>query len=324
MSATTPIEWCDSTVNPVMGCDGCELWNPNAEVFECYAGAIHNVRAGRPGYADEFLIPKLFPGRMAAAARWSDLRGKARLDKPWLDGMPRMIFISDMGDALSRGVPFEFLRDEIVLTVAGETWQKRGHIGLWLTKQPKRMAQFSRWLAEQGVPWPDSLWAMTSITANQYAYRIAHLFSVEGPVVRGVSAEPLHDGVDLWPWIWLRACASGHVMPENDVPRCPRCDKPADRPALSWLITGGSSGPNARPTEIQDVRTLMNQGIDARARVFVKQLGARPEFYGQRYDDVHVHPIRDRKGGDWNEWPADLRVREFPEAPLRAGDGGAR
>ena len=23
---STKIQWCDSTVNPVMGCDGCELW----------------------------------------------------------------------------------------------------------------------------------------------------------------------------------------------------------------------------------------------------------------------------------------------------------
>ena len=27
MSKTTKIQWCDSTVNPTMGCDGCELWN---------------------------------------------------------------------------------------------------------------------------------------------------------------------------------------------------------------------------------------------------------------------------------------------------------
>src|SRR5689334_2852280 len=26
MSKSTPIQWCDSTVNPVMGCAGCELF----------------------------------------------------------------------------------------------------------------------------------------------------------------------------------------------------------------------------------------------------------------------------------------------------------
>ena len=25
----TNIQWCHSTINPVMGCDGCELWRAN-------------------------------------------------------------------------------------------------------------------------------------------------------------------------------------------------------------------------------------------------------------------------------------------------------
>src|ERR1035438_2009215 len=28
----TKIQWCHSTVNPVMGCDGCELWKPAAAI----------------------------------------------------------------------------------------------------------------------------------------------------------------------------------------------------------------------------------------------------------------------------------------------------
>ena len=30
MSAKTKIQWCDSTANPTMGCDGCELWSLGA------------------------------------------------------------------------------------------------------------------------------------------------------------------------------------------------------------------------------------------------------------------------------------------------------
>jgi hypothetical protein len=29
---TTKIQWCHSTVNPVMGCDGCELWKSAAAI----------------------------------------------------------------------------------------------------------------------------------------------------------------------------------------------------------------------------------------------------------------------------------------------------
>ena len=53
----------------------------------------------------------------------------------------------------------------------------------------------------------------------------------------------------------------------------------------------------------------------------VKQLGAQPES-GDDDDRRHCGdmnlPLRfrlklaDRKGGDWSEWPEDLRVREYP------------
>jgi len=32
MAQTTSIQWCDSTVNPAMGCDCCELWPSNARL----------------------------------------------------------------------------------------------------------------------------------------------------------------------------------------------------------------------------------------------------------------------------------------------------
>ena len=28
----TKIQWCHSTINPRMGCDGCELWKPAAAI----------------------------------------------------------------------------------------------------------------------------------------------------------------------------------------------------------------------------------------------------------------------------------------------------
>ena len=32
MGIKTAIQWCDSTGNLPMGCDGCELWNPKGNV----------------------------------------------------------------------------------------------------------------------------------------------------------------------------------------------------------------------------------------------------------------------------------------------------
>lgn len=101
MGNATKIQWCDSTVNPVDGCSGCELWTKGRRI--CYAGFLHERFAGNPDFSAVFDFPTLFPGRMKKAARWRDLAGRPRLDKPWLDGCQRLIFVSDMGDALSEG-----------------------------------------------------------------------------------------------------------------------------------------------------------------------------------------------------------------------------
>ena len=44
MSRDTKIQWCDSTCNPTMGCDGCELWNKQRK--SCYAGVLHTRFGG--------------------------------------------------------------------------------------------------------------------------------------------------------------------------------------------------------------------------------------------------------------------------------------
>jgi hypothetical protein len=52
--------------------------------------------------------------------------------------------------------------------------------------------------------------------------------------------------------------------------------------------------------------------------VFVKQLGAKPVFAVDTIErrEQHALLLRDRKGGDMAEWPADLQIREFPTSGL--------
>jgi protein gp37 len=194
MSQKTKIEWCDSTVNPVMGCDGCELWShAEAGVKACYAGELtQRYGATNKGYPDSFDLVTEFPGRMLQAARWKDLRDTMRPGKPWLNGMARHIFISDMADALSKAVGFEYLRDQIILNVGSDAGRR--HKWLWLTKVPSRMVKFSEWLLEQKIDWPDNLMAMTSITSQTTMARLGHLLNVRCKF-RGVSFEPLWQDV---------------------------------------------------------------------------------------------------------------------------------
>ena len=143
MSVNTTIQWCDSTVNPMQGCDGCELWTANRR--SCYAGRIHSRFAGKSAaYPAPFEDVRPVAGRMTEAALWSSLRDLDRVEKPWLNGLPRLIFMSDMGDALSENISFEFLHREIISSVM--THRGRRHHWLWLTKRPERMAEFSNCL----------------------------------------------------------------------------------------------------------------------------------------------------------------------------------
>lgn len=285
MAKETNIQWCDSTVNPTMGCDGCELWGPGRR--SCYAGMLHQRYGGRSsGYAPVFEQVTRFPGRIADAARWPDLAGSPRPDKPWLDGSPRLVFTSDMSDALSKGVSFEYLTTEIIAAVTSAEGQR--HRWLWLTKRPSRMAEFSRWLSGLGQPWPENLWAGTSITAAATCGRVTELLEVgDERTTRFLSVEPQVEPISLANWL----------------------------PELDWVIQGGESGESPRAFDQDWARSLMVECERAGVPYFLKQLGAQPVEKGQRIK------LRDRHGGDWSEWPEDLRRREVPGVDRRYSRG---
>jgi len=290
MGKDTAIQWCDSTVNPVMGCSGCELWSKSRR--SCYAGVLHGRYGRNRGYADDFNVPQMFPGRMAKAAAWKPLgRFDDRPGKPWLNGRPRLIFVSDMGDALSESIGFQFLFDEIVM--AATSLKGRSHRWLWLTKRPRRMREFDEWLQERGRVWPANLWPMTSVTGRASMRRASELKSVGPPlVVRGISFEPLIDEPD-WDYC-LGPLAEGPEGAEVHRP-------------VGWAIFGGESGDGARPMDPQIIRRGIAACDERGIPAFVKQLGARPvglTVGGVASPDGH--------NGDWSRWPHDLRVRDVP------------
>ncbi|MFT4176034.1 MAG: DUF5131 family protein [Luteolibacter sp.] len=248
----------------------------------CYAASLHMVRGENPrnptkklnlGYARIFEEIALYPGRTQAAAKWSDLTGTARPEAPWKDGLPRMIFVSDMGDALSSSVPFEFLLKEIVEVAASSNGSR--HLWLWLSKRPARMLKFDRWLEARGIPWPDNLVAMTSVMDRKMEPGIKALKKIRAKA-KGLSVEPLVEAVTL------------------------------DLEGIDWVIVGGESGTSALPFHLDWARDIQKQCSESATAFFMKQLGRFPVEcgIGLLLDDKH--------GGDWSEWPEDLRVREFP------------
>jgi protein gp37 len=149
-------------------------------------------------------------------------------------------------------------------------------------------------LKEQGKRPLDNVWLGVSVedqaTANK---RIPELLRTPA-AVRFVSYEPALAGVDFRPWLPVETI--GGVEMET---------------WLDWIIVGGESGPGVRPFDLEWARETIRQCKAAGVAVFVKQLGARPVQTAAGCLQTSW-PITDPKGGNWDEWPMDLRIREFP------------
>ncbi len=235
MGLITDISWCDSTANLEMGCDGCELWLPERGIRHCYAGLGTARYAGRNGWPVSFDRPQLFLHRLDAFLRWPDLRGQCRLEKPWLNGLPRLIFLNDMGDTFTESLPLDWL---------APAWQRMAdspHIWLMLTKRPQRMREFLR---QHGCP--ANVWPGVSVTSSANAARLDELAKVDS-AMRWVSAEPL-----------LSALEVSRLDPR----------------VLRWVVVGGESGPGARVSELQWFRDIRDHCSLFGIPFFMKQLGS--------------------------------------------------
>jgi protein gp37 len=256
-----------------------------AKAVTCYAAKLHLNRGTaitkpdrqpNKGYAPVFEQVTPFPGRVAEMARKPDLGRSRGPDKPWLDGCRHLVFLSDMGDAFSRPSDFDFLKEDVMTHITSAKGSRK--FWLWLTKRPHTMARFG----EEIGGFPDNVCAMTTITGPDTLYRLDQLHRIPAKV-KGVSAEPVWERIDP-----SRLNLAG----------------------IDWFILGGESGRKdvVRPFDLAWARELRDYCAEAGVAFFLKQLGRRPEERGLPLQ------LRDTHGGDWDEWPADLRVRQVPAA----------
>ena len=313
MSDKSGIQWTDATWNPVTGCSkvsqGCK---------HCYAlrdwarvaapRATPNVYTGR-----EFTDVMFHPERLDQPLRWKK---------------PRRIFVNSMSDLFHENVPDGFIADVFATMGACDELQ-RGHVFQVLTKRPARMFD---WCCRFGhrawnrrrigaEAWPArNVWLGVSVEDQQTADERIPLLLQTPAALRFVSYEPALGPVDLAPHLACKGC--GTRFRKDLRPAVIDCC-PDGSNMLDWVIVGGESGPGARPCDVAWIRSAVEQCKAAGVPCFVKQLGARP-FLGQgdwkgKLPQMRDHlaqrgeiALRDRKGGDPAEWPADLRVREMP------------
>lgn len=162
---------------------------------------------------------------------------------------------------------------------AWTTMAKTNHIYQILTKRPHRI--------HKSLPaWFDSIadrvWLGVSVENQESLDRV--LFLADLPGVRFASIEPIIGAVRLTPI---------HAQ------------------CLDWIIIGGESGNETgqfryRPAQLEWFTDIIQQAKEFGIPCFVKQTG------------THLAKqlgLKDRHGGDFNEWPWQIQFREFPTFP---------
>ena len=300
MGETTGISWTDSTWNPTVG---CAVVSPGCT--NCYAMKMAGTR---------LVETPIYRGLTKPSKAGPVWTGEVRVNEKALTlplrwRKPRRIFVNSMSDLFHENLPDEAIdRVFAVMALAPQ------HTFQVLTKRSARMREYATRLSRsiaplekaardlgytfkfEGrplLPWPiRNVWLGVSCEDQARAdERISDLLATPA-AVRFISAEPLLGPLDLRVW-----------MPD---------DRYTEQESISWVIAGGESGPGARPFDVAWARSLRDQCKAAGVACFVKQMGAN--VTGPHANGINVTTLkfRDRAGGDPSEWPADLRVREFP------------
>jgi protein gp37 len=293
MGETTEISWTDHSFNPWWGCvkvsPGCRF---------CYANSLSS-RYGHDVWG------KKKPRRMFGDKHWAEplkWNAESEHDATTGEGLGRRhrVFCASMADVFEDHPALPEPRERLWRLVADTPWLD------WqlLTKRPENIAGMVPW----GEDWPANVWLGTSVEDQRRGDQRIPLLLGVGAQVHFLSVEPLLGPVTLAQWLPIATRGAGY---EKVAHRAAYGDP---RPYIGWTIIGGESGAQARRMNIEWVRRLVEQCRVAEVPAFVKQMGTS---WARGHRDEFTHPdLRsDYKGGNWEAWPEDLRVREFP-APL--------
>jgi protein gp37 len=186
---------------------------------------------------------------------------------------PSRIFTSSLTDVFHPAI--DSFRDEMWDIIR----QCPHHTFQVLTKRPERIVECLP--DDWGDGW-NNVWMGTSIGHQEAIGRIHQLLEVPASK-RFVSFEPLWSKVDM----------------NLDL---------SDLCSIDWAIIGGESGNETgmyryRPCSIEWIESLISD-LTPTTSIFVKQLGTHL---------AKEMGLKDRHGGDIDEWPEHLRIREFPK-----------
>lgn len=161
MAHKSPIEWTESTWNPVTGCNkispGCK---------HCYAERLaRRLKAmGQANYRNGFKLT-LQPQMLELPLKWKK---------------PQTIFVNSMSDLFHKDVPLVYIQ-QVFDVMKRADW----HRFQVLTKRAARLAEIS-----SELEWPDNIWMGVSVESQKYVERIVDLRKTKAKV-KFLSLEPL-------------------------------------------------------------------------------------------------------------------------------------
>jgi protein gp37 len=307
MGEVTGIAWTDHTFNAWIGCfkvsDGCK---------NCYAAVDTFARRSRSNGLE--LWGKNAERHVTSETYWKQ---PLKWDRQAREaGVQRRVFCSSLSDFAevhpdsTINAKLNAARERLFALIEqcpNLTW-------LLLTKRPENLPNVlpAHWLKSA----PKNVWLGTTTENQEQAdRRITALVQVPAEEYF-VSAEPLLEELTLRKYLAFSpqlacTCArDNHPANHRCNQRWTRCNAGLRR--ITWVIVGGESGKRARPFWIEWARKLRRQCASAEAAFFMKQAGASVHTL----DDfgAQLLQLRDKKGGDLDELPEDLRVRQFPRA----------
>lgn len=232
------IEWCDETINPVIGCTKC---SPGCE--NCYAERMAGRLAhmGNANYA-HVMTDGQWNGRTVFVPE--------QLQKVYRWRRRRRIFVDSMGDLFHESVDVHSIHRVFVAAA-----DNPHHTFLLLTKRPEAMLSYFIWcsavgtaqglyeLCKRDVQWPlKNVWlGVTVCNQDEADEKIPILMRCPAAEnQRFISVEPMLGPVNLMGGAYL-LCGKG----------------PGD--GIRHVICGGESGPGARCVNPAWVRSLRDQ-----------------------------------------------------------------
>lgn len=288
MAENSKIEWCDHTWNPWLGCTKV---SPACD--HCYAEDWAK-RFNGPAWGKE--------RRRTSAANWKQPLKWNRQAAAFRaqHGRAPMVFCASLADVFDNQVPEEWRRDlwEMIAATPDLIW-------LLLTKRPQNIARmlpdlpglptFEPNSPFWGTGWPN-VWLGTTVENQAEAdRRIPHLLSVPA-AKRFLSCEPLLGPVDLTNVHFLEGSGIHFGLPSL----VGGGFIGSAFPEIGWVIAGGESGREARPSHPDWFRSLRDQCAAAGTPFLFKQWG---EFVteDQSPEDA-VFPSRGYRFFDLPDW----------------------